>query len=471
MTVDDLFEADLAVVNVGLDGFRETLESVGTPVADVDWQPPAGVDGPLNRRLTTLLRDGDRISEANATAFDRLTDATAVWTDIVTAEDAIDGLEDRMLLHAGPPVTWAEMAGPQRGAVMGAAVYEDWAATPEAAAELAADGGISFAPCHDHAAVGPMAGVISPSMPVAVVENEVHGNRAYTNLNEGRGKVLRFGAYAEEVIDRLRWMERDLAPVLRSALEAVEGVNLKALTARAVQMGDELHNRNVAGTSLLLRTLLPGFARSDEPRERKAEVAEFLVESDIFFLNLSMAAGKLAVDAAAGVPWSTMVTTLTRNGTEFGIRVSGLDDRWFTAPAPAVDGLYFPEYDAEDASLDIGDSTITETVGLGGFAMAGAPAITDFVGGTPGDARARTLEMYEITLGENPNFTIPALDFRGTPTGIDLLRVVDTGVQPFINTGIAHREPGVGQIGAGLVRAPRECFLDAAGAFCEEYAG
>lgn len=469
MPEEDLFGSELNVVNVGLDTFRETLEATGTPVADVDWNPPGGVDDALNRELTTLLRDGDQIAAANEEAFERLTEATAVWTDIETAKEAIDDLSDRMLLHAGPPVTWADMSGPQRGAVMGAAVYEGWADTPEAAVELAAADEIEFAPCHDHRAVGPMAGVISPSMPVAVVENEVHGNVAYSNLNESRGKVLRFGAYADEVIEGLRWMETDLAPVLRSALHEVGGINLKAITARAVQMGDELHNRNVAGTSLLLRQLLAGFVRSDEPSARKAEVAEFIADNDIFYLNLSMAAGKAAVDAASGVPWSTMVTTLTRNGTEFGIRVSGLEDTWFTAPAPSVDGLYFPEYDADDAALDIGDSTITETTGLGGFAMAAAPAITDFVGGTPADARSRTLEMYEITLGENPNYTIPALEFRGTPTGIDLLRVIDTGIQPFINTGIAHKEPGVGQIGAGLVRAPRACFLDAARAFCEAY--
>ncbi len=468
---DDLFGDDLEVVNVGLDTFRETLEAAGAPVADVDWQPPEGVDAELNADLTALAREGGRIAEANEEAFERMTEAGAVWTDVQTAEDVVPGLEGRMLLHAGPPVTWDEMSGPQRGAVMGAAVYEGWADDPDEAVEMADAGEIAFDPCHDHQAVGPMAGIISPSMPVAVVENDVHGNVAYSNLNESRGKVLRFGAYSEEVIEGLHWMEEELAPVLRSAVKAVDGVNLKAITARAVQMGDELHNRNVAGTSLLLRTLLPGFVMSDEPSERKAEVAEFIADNDIFYLNLSMAAGKAAVDAAAGVPWSTVVTALTRNGTEFGIRVSALEDAWFTAPAPEVDGLYFPEYDADDAALDIGDSTITETTGLGGFAMAAAPAITDFVGGTPADARARTLEMYEITVGENPNYTVPALEFRGTPTGIDLLRVVDSGVQPFINTGIAHKEPGVGQIGAGLVRAPRECFLDAARAFCDAHLG
>ncbi len=460
---------DLEVVNVGLDRFSETLAASGTPVADVDWRPPDGVDADLNRALTDVASRGDEIAAANEEAFTRLTDATPVWTDVGTASEEIDGLSGRKLLHAGPPVTWEAMAGPVRGAVMGAAVYEGWADTPEEAAELAAAGDIAFAPCHEHSSVGPMSGVISPSMPVAIVENEVHGNVAYTNLNEGRGKVLRFGAYGEEVVEHLRWMERELAPVLRSAVQEVDGINLKSMTARSLQMGDELHNRNAAGTSLLMRTLLPGLVKSDQPTEATEAVADFLVEADIFYLNLSMAASKAATDAAAGIEASTMVTAMARNGTEFGVRVSGLDGEWFTAPAPAVDGLYFPEYDADDASRDLGDSTIAETAGLGGFAMAAAPAITDFVGGSPQDAIDRTLEMYEITLGENPNYTIPALDFRGTPTGIDVLRVIDTNVSPFINTGIAHKEPGVGQVGAGLVRAPRECFLDAAQRYCERY--
>jgi len=465
----DLFDQELNVANIGLDRFSDTLESTGTPVSHAEWSPPAGVDSEMNRKLTDLASHGDEIAAANEEAFDRLTSATAVWTDVGTAREEIDGLSGKMLLHAGPPVTWEEMSGPQRGAVMGAMVYEGWADSPEHASEVAASGEIEFSPCHEHQSVAPMAGIMSPSMPVAIVENDVHGNTAYTNLNEGRGESLRFGAYSPEVVERLEWMESDLAPVLESAVEAVGGIDLKSIIARAIQMGDELHNRNVAGTSVLMRTILPGLVASDQPQEAKQEVAEFIIDTDIFFLNLAMAASKVSIDAAAGIPWSTMVTAMTRNGTEFGVRVSGLDGEWFTAPAPEVDGLYFPEFSAEDASRDIGDSTIAETTGLGGFAMAAAPAITDFVGGTPQDAIDHTLEMYEITIGENPNFTIPGLDFRGTPTGVNVLSVVDTGIQPFINTGIAHREPGVGQVGAGLVRAPRECFLSAADRLCEEF--
>ncbi|MFB6105164.1 MAG: DUF1116 domain-containing protein [Halobacteriaceae archaeon] len=469
MTDDELFEEDLDVVNVGLDRFRDAIASTGTSVVDVDWSPPPGVDEDLNDALTALAEEGETIAAATQTAFERMTEATPIWTDIGTARDEIPGMDEYTLFHAGPPVTWDRMSGPQRGAVMGAMVYEGWADTPEEAAELAAAGEVEFDPCHDHQSVAPMAGIISPSMPVFIVENETHGNVAYSNLMEGRGEALRFGAYAEDVIERLHWMEEELAPVLQSAVRHVDGVNVKSHIARALQMGDEVHNRNVAATSILLRTLLPGLVASDEPPAVKQRVAEFLEKTNLTFLNAGMAGNKAAADAAAGVEWSSVVTVMTRNGTDFGIRISGLDDEWFTAQAPKVDGLYFPEYSEEDAARDMGDSTIAETAGVGGFAMAAAPAITDFVGGTPQDAVNRTLEMYEITVGENPNYTIPALDFRGTPTGIDMLRVIDSGVRPFINTGIAHKEPGVGQVGAGLVHAPRECFLQAIRSYTDRY--
>lgn len=469
MTDNDLFESDLDVVNIGLDRFSETLETTGTAVIDVDWSPPSDVDEALTEQLRSLAEDGEKIQSANQRAFDRMTEATPIWTDIGTAEEEIDVLDEHTILHAGPPVSWERMSGPQRGAVMGAMVYEGWAETPEEAAEIAATGSIDFHPCHDHQSIAPMAGIISPSMPVAIVENETHGNVAYTNLMEGRGEALRFGAYSDDVIERLEWMETDLAPVLRSAVHAIGGVNVKSHIARALQMGDELHNRNVAATAILLRTLLPGLVSSDHSAETKQSVAEFLEKTDLTFLNIGMAGNKAAADAAAGVPWSSVVTAMTRNGTDFGIRISGLEDEWFTAQAPIVDGLYFPEFSEEDAARDMGDSTIAETAGTGGFAMAAAPAITDFVGGTPQDAVDRTLEMYEITVGENPNYTIPSLDFRGTPTAIDMLRVIDSNIQPFINTGIAHKDPGVGQVGAGLVRAPRECFTKATARFCDTY--
>ncbi len=467
MSYDELFDGDLSVINVGVDTFRETLERTGTPVFGVEWSPPTG-DAELNRKLTRLYRHRDRIHEANEKALERMTDAKPVLKDIGRAGDTIPGFEGKMILHAGPPVTWERMSGPQRGAVIGAAMYEGWADTVEEAKEMAAEE-ITFSPCHEHDGVGPMAGIISPSMPVIVVENTEHGNTAYCNLNEGLGEVLRFGAYSDEVLDRLDWMEDELAPVLEEVIQAMDGIDLKHITAQALQMGDECHNRNNAATSLTARKLMAGLIEAEGPTEDRAKVARYIEDNDHFFLNLSMAACKSAADAAAGIEWSTVVTAMTRNGTDFGIRVSGLEDEWFPTQAPRVDGLYFSGYSRDDAARDMGDSSISETTGIGGFAMASSPAITQFVGGSPSDALRYTKEMYEVTVGRNDNYTIPALDFQGTPTAIDVLQVLDTGVDPIINTGIAHREPGVGQIGAGVTHAPREVFHQAARTFCERY--
>jgi hypothetical protein len=326
---------------------------------------------------------------------------------------------------------------------------------------MAASGDVAFDPCHHHAAVGPMAGIISPSMPVWIVSNPAHGNQTFCNLNEGLGKVLRFGANSAEVIARLKWMEKTLAPTLAAGLKALGELELKPLMAQALHMGDEVHNRNVAASSLLIRRLVPALLKSAAPAADVAAAIEFVAGNDHFFLNLSMAACKAMLDAAHGVGGSSMVTAMARNGVDFGIRVSGLGDEWFTAAAPVVDGLYFSGYGKKDAAADLGDSAITETAGLGGFAMAAAPAIVKFVGGTPQDALANTLAMTHITLRRNGAFTLPALDFTGTPACIDARRVVDTGILPVINTGIAHKEPGVGQIGAGVTRAPLECFVKA----------
>jgi hypothetical protein len=358
-----------------------------------------------------------------------------------------------------------------QGAIVGAMLYEGWARDAEAADALARSGEIEFAPCHHHGAVGPMAGIISPSMPVWVVANAEHGNRAFCNLNEGLGKVLRFGANGPEVISRLRWLAEVLAPALAGALETLGGLELKPLIAQALHMGDEVHNRNVAASSLLLKRLAPALLRTGVPPAEIAAVVDFIAGNDHFFLNLSMAACKAMLDAAAGVPGSSLVTAMARNGVEFGIRLSGTGDAWFTAPAPVVDGLLFPGYTAADAAPDLGDSAITETAGLGGFAMAAAPAIVQFVGGSPADAIANTQEMSHITLGRNRAFTLPALDFTGTPAGIDARKVVDTGIAPVINTGIAHRQAGVGQIGAGITRAPLACFAKAIAALADQLDG
>ncbi|MCG6874442.1 MAG: DUF1116 domain-containing protein [Betaproteobacteria bacterium] len=450
----------LSVVNLGIDAFADPIAAAGVPVTRVQWSPPAGGDAQVVRALANLVGN-PVVEDANRQAFAAYLDAEPVLEGIGIAREVIRGMGSRTLLHSGPPIGWDTMCGPMQGAVIGAAMLEGWARDAEEAREIAGRGEISFAPCHHHGAVGPMAGVISPSMPVWIVRNARHGNMTYSNLNEGLGKVLRYGANSPEVLDRLRWMASHLAPVVEAALHAIGPIELKPLMARALHMGDEMHNRNVAASGLLMKQLVLGALKAGISARDAADALEFVVGNDFFFLNVSMAACKNMLDAARGVPGSSMVTTMARNGVEFGIRVSGTGDTWFTAPAPMVEGLYFSGYTRADAARDIGDSAITETAGIGGFAMAAAPAIVQFVGGTPQLALANTMEMLHITLGQNAAFTIPQLEFAGTPAGIDVRKVVDTGILPAINTGIAHREPGVGQVGAGLTRAPAECFTHA----------
>lgn len=470
--IQTLFSQDLHAVNLGLSSFSETLRSVGVSAIDLDWRPPAGGDDGLIRILDNLRSATGTnwiasVADANQLAVERLLSAEPRVVGIGIAGDVVPGMTDRTILHAGPPVDWDRMCGPMRGAVLGGLIYERLAASPSEAERLAASGEIAFEPCHHHDAVGPMAGVVTASMPVWIVENAAFGNRAYCTLNEGLGKVLRYGAYSEEVIERLRWMCDELAPILAAAIEAHGPIDLRSLIAQALQMGDEGHNRNRAGTSLLIRELAPYLVRLDVGRDSIARVLEFLNANDHFFLNLTMPAGKCTLDAAAGIKGSSLVTVMARNGTDFGIRVSGTGDRWFTAPAPIVDGLYLPGFGPEDAAPDIGDSAITETAGYGGFAMAAAPAIVQFVGGSSERALETTKRMRRITLAESRVYQIPALGFRGTPTGIDVMRVVETGIVPAINTGIAHKEPGVGMVGAGLVTPPFECFASATRALAE----
>ncbi|MDH7486138.1 MAG: DUF1116 domain-containing protein [Anaerolineae bacterium] len=409
------------------------------------------------------------IEQANAEAVERMMEARPVLVGLGKALDVIPGMHQNLLLHAGPPITWERASGPMRGAITGALIFEGKARNEAEAEALVRSGEIRLEPCHHHQAVGPMAGVICPSMSVYILENKTHGNRTFSNLNEGYGKVLRYGAYSEEVLAKLHWMEEVMAPVLADAIEASGGLDIRALLAEALQMGDEGHNRNKAGSILYTARLAPFIAKVAPNPGVAADVLKFLGDNALSVLNPVMAACKAMADAAHGVEGSTIVTTMARNGTDFGIRVSGLGDRWFTAPVATPKGLYFPGFTAEDASGDIGDSTITETAGIGGFAMAAAPAIVTFVSGTPKDAINTTLEMYEITTAEHKYFTIPALDFRGTPTGIDIRKVVEKGITPRVNTGIAHKDAGVGQIGAGLVRPPMAMFEEALIAFAEQY--
>jgi hypothetical protein len=455
----------IAVANVGVDMFADELERQGVPVERVRWRPPReDARGPLER----LALHTHRIAAANDAAVARFNEAHPVVTGIGVARNLVPGMTSTTFLHAGPPIEWGEMTGPLRGAVIGAAMYEGVARDPESAAEMGARGDFDFRPCHEHGFVGPMAGVVSGSMPVWIVTNEVRGNRAYSTFNEGLGKVLRYGAYDAEVLERLRWIEQVLARVMASAIARLEKpLDLRGLIAQAIQMGDEGHNRNRAGTSLLLRTLLPALLELDEKRDDIVAGAEFISGNDHFFLNLVMAAGKTTADSAMDIDASSVVVAMARNGTEFGIRLAGTGERWFTGPAGMVDGLYLPGFGPADANPDIGDSTITETIGVGGFAMAAAPAVVAFVGGSAGDALAATRRMYEIAWSESDHYRVPALDSRGTPLGIDCRAVVQTGILPAINTGIAHRDPGVGQVGAGLVEPPIEAFVGATRALAD----
>lgn len=405
------------------------------------------------------------MEEANRKAVEVIQNAQPTLIDLGIAGDVIPGMRRDLILHAGPPVRWENMCGPMRGAVMGGLMYEGLAATPEEAQELAASGKISFDSCHHHAAVGPMAGVVTASMPVWIVENKAYGNKAFCTLNEGLGSVLRFGAYGERVIKHLKWMEKTLYPVLKESIRIHGPIDLKNMIAQALQMGDEVHNRNKAATSLLIRELAPSILKTSFSKEDQIAVLEFLNSNDHTFLNLSMPACKATMDPAGQIKHSSIVYTMARNGTEFGIRVAALGNRWFTAPAEIVDGLYFPGFSREDANPDIGDSCITETAGIGGFAMATAPAIVQFVGGTPQDAVHYTTSMYEITMEENKVYKMPVMNFRGTPVGIDVSKVIETQILPVINTGIAHKNPGIGQVGAGVVHPPLACFEDALEAY------
>ena len=455
--VNTLFEQDLQVINVGLSSFAESIQQTGGKSLQLDWRPPAAGNRETGMGLA-LLVNNERVEAANRMAFERFMSAQPVLTGVGKAVETIPGLGERTLLHAGPPIEWGRMCGPMQGAMIGAILFENWAQDQNSARRLAESGEIKFSPCHHYGAVGPMSGVISPSMPVWVVKNQDRGNFSFSNMNEGLGKVLRFGANDVSVIERLKWMASTLGPVMNAAISQLGGIELRPIIAQALHMGDECHNRNAAASSLLFKRIAPALLRTGALQTEMAKVLEFIAGNDHFFLNISMASCKAMLDAAHGVEYSTLVTAMARNGVEFGIRMSGTGDRWFTAPAPMVDGLFFPGYSQADAAPDLGDSAITETAGIGGFAMGAAPAIVQFVGGTPQDAIAYTREMYHITLGVNGGFTLPPLNFDSAPAGIDARKVVDTGIAPVINTGIAHKDAGVGQVGAGITRAPLECF-------------
>ena len=456
--INQLFRSELKVINLGLAGFKQALDDARVPAVQVDWKPSADVEPRLMERVRASQA---AIERANARVMKIILGGMPHLVGLERAIDVIPGMKPDLLLHAGAPITWDRMCGPLRGAVIGALLYERKARTPQEAQRLAMSGAIEFSPCHEHSAVGPMAGVVSPSMPVFVLKNEAYGNYAYCTMNEGLGKVLRYGAYSDAVLQKLRWMENTLYPVLKKAVAKLGKVDLKNMIAQALHMGDEVHNRNRAATSLFYRTIAPAIVTTCADGTTAAAVLEFINHNDHFFLNLSMPASKVTLDAARGIKYSSIVVVMSRNGTDFGVQLSGTGNAWFTGPAAVPDALYFPGYSKADANPDIGDSAITETNGLGGFAIAAAPAIVQFVGGSSDDALRYTSQMYEITAAENNIYQIPSLNFRGTPTGIDVRKVIEKNILPFIDTGVAHKEPGVGQIGAGVLNAPIEPFQKA----------
>jgi hypothetical protein len=442
------------VVTAGAGLLADAVEAQAVSTRRVDWSPPQGDPA----ALAAVLGDPRR-HHANERALQAMLAAEATLVDVRPASEVL-GLQPGQFLHAGPPITWERASGPLRGALVGAVLLEGLAPDAEAAERLLESGdGVAWEPCHHRGGVGPMAGVVSPSMWVMELRDDAHGNTSWCTLNEGLGKVLRYGAYGPEVIDRLRWMGDVLGPLMQQAVRAAGPIDVRAIIGQMVQMGDEGHNRNRAGTLMLLRELLPTMIDSGRPSSEVAEAVRFVSGNDHFFLNLVMPACKLQTRAAAGIDGSTAVTVMARNGTDFGIQTAGTGDAWFTAPANTPEGLFLGSYGPDDANPDIGDSAIVETIGLGGSAMAASPAVARFVGaGGVAEALAATAEAAEIAIGEHPHFRIPALDERGTPVGIDVRRVVETGITPLINTGIAGKVAGTGQIGAGVVRAPLACF-------------
>lgn len=410
------------------------------------------------------------IDEANKAVIDKVIASSPVLLDVVPAKSVIKQLNNKSLLHAGPPIKWEKMPAPVQGSCIGAVLFEGWADTEEKALELLSNGKIELIPCHHVDAVGPMGGITSGSMPVFVVEDVSAGNRAYCTLNEGIGKVLRFGAYSKEVIDRLHWMADVLGPTIGKALRNMEnGLSLNPMIAKSIAMGDEFHQRNIAGSLVFLKEISPNIISLDMDDKNKRDVIKFLADTDQFFLNIMMAAAKAVMDSAATIKSGTVVTAMCRNGENFGIRISGMGDEWFTAPVNTPQGLYFTGYTGEDANPDIGDSSITETFGVGGMAMIAAPAVTRFVGsGGFTDALNTSNEMLEICIGQNPNFIVPTWDFQGICLGIDARRVVETGITPVINTGIANKVAGMGQIGAGTVHPPLACFEKAIVAYAKK---
>jgi hypothetical protein len=466
--VNELFNQSLKVTNVGLETFYQTVVEQNVSAVHVEWRPVAGGNAKLAALLAKL--NTPEIDEANKKAFDIMNSAEPVLTDIRYAHEVLEGMDKYTIGHAGPPLAWEDMCGPLQGAILGAIMYEGLSNSLEESEELVKSRKIKFRNNHSMGAVGPMTGMVTYSMPLWEVTNTTYGNKAYCAFNEGLGKVMRFGANGPDVIERLKWLETSLGPAMKKALELSGPISLKVIVAKALAMGDEMHQRNTGASSLFVREIMKYLVQVVEDKEELLKITEFVTGNDQFFLNIAMATGKAICDPVKNVENSTVVTTLSRNGTNFGIKISALGEQWFEAPVNQPKGLYFPGYTEEDANPDIGDSAIVETFGIGGFAMGSAPAVVRFVGASSVDeAIAYSKEMQDICVGLSPHFIIPTMNFVGTATAIDVRKVVETGSTPVINTGMAHKKPGIGQVGAGIVRAPLDCFVKALEAFGEKF--
>jgi succinyl-CoA synthetase alpha subunit len=458
------------VINIGLESFNESILKFGGKSVQYTWRPVAGGNKKLIRILNKLAKL-ESVAAANQQVIERMRDSQPFLVDVVPAKSVIPVLNRRVLLHAGPPIQYSEMTGPMQGSCVGAALFEGWAKDEAEARRMLEAGEVEFIPCHHVNAVGPMGGITSGNMAVLVVKNKADGTLAYCTMNEGIGKVLRFGAFSEEVVNRLHWMADVLGPTIARAVKSTpEGINLNVIISKAITMGDEFHQRNIGASLVLLKELIPLIDALEMDRKDKQDVIRFLANTDQFFLNVMMAVGKAIVDYARKIQEGTVVTTMTRNGKDFGIRIAGMGDEWFTAPVNMPHGLYFTGYTEDDANPDIGDSAITETVGVGAMVTVAAPAVTRFVGSGGGydDALKISEEMNRICLSNNPNWSIPNWNFKGACLGIDAAKVVATGITPMINTGIAHKKAGIGQVGAGVARAPLACFEKAILAYAKK---
>lgn len=456
-----LFAGNLKVISAGVSEFAEALQQQSIPVIALDWQPPAEGEP----RLVDLLKHfyGDRamverIDAANRETLQRILDSNPQVVDVRPAQEAM-GLE-RTILHAGPPIAWERMCGPQKRGVLGAIQFEGWAGDATGAEALLKKGEVKLSPCHRYRAVGTMTGIISPSMPVLVVQNETFGNYSYATFNEGRGNTLWFGVYDEGTHKRLGWMRDELGPAVQTAIRRHGPLNIFDIVAQGLQMGDECHARSAACTALLVKKLMPSMLDAGVAPGVVAEIIRFMDNNNHFFLSFTIAGVKATMDAAHGVPYSTVVTAMARNGVDFMVRLGGLGHRWLVAPvSPMDEAVYYTGYSVEDAAGDIGDSAIIETCGLGGMAIAGAPTVAPFVGGSLADEIATVKTFQTIALGTHDKFRLPPMDSANTPLGLDLRKIVETRIVPFITTGVLHEtSPTVGQIGTGVARAPIQIF-------------